>query len=523
MNSKEGRVIRKEAALQQASLLRRSITYRWRLLPSDAVGPYARALYEEGTSTSYFSLEVQTKPVFNVNTLAMVRSTEKLTCQKLSLASRRQHATVEVAVDEAGGGQQVHDDRTSTSRESKFSGSPSSTALLLLLLVICNVTPVDAQGQSGEVQHPQNSRKLNRTRRRLEREIQQLIQRADLSKEDKGRRLERLRSQLMHYQRAKVDPPAETSICQKREEESGGCVRQEKAKYQALFSSPIWSGPIDYTGPWGDEKQHMRDEEKDGHSSNRRNRNRIRRHLRTKIHRMERRSDLSDERRRAETEHLRSQLNRYQRPPRPKKEFTDRLRRERTSERKSSRVENGKRRKVQTERRYGDGLIVHYPIHRVMSGRRHGVWSDGTKYKGLHMKHQRDYMNRATPVKRDYLGYFKAYTQLILQESWVTQAHPRARRGLLSETFREEEAGQTSTSAWEPAPPFEGMIFDIGSSGALPSSRLSTGYQMELLHLDSGFYISVPKDVPLVRPPGENEQHTASQLEEEEVSQDKHA
>ena len=82
---------------------------------------------------------------------------------------------------------------------------------------------------------------------------------------------------------------------------------------------------------------------------------------------------------------------------------------------------------------------------------------------------------------------------------------------------------QTSMSAWEPAPPFEGMIFDIGSSGALPSSRLSTGYQTESLHLDSGFYISVPKDVPLGRPPGDNEQYTASQLEEEEVSQEKHA
>ena len=47
---------------------------------------------------------------------------------------------------------------------------------------------------------------------------------------------------------------------------------------------------------------------------------------------------------------------------------------------------------------------------------------------------------------------------------------------------------------------------------------------MESLHLDSGFYISVPKDVvPLGRSPEENEQHTGSQLEEEEVSQDKHA
>ena len=92
----------------------------WRLLPLDAVGPYAWALYEEGTSSSYsyFSPEVQTKPVFNVNALATVWTNKKLTCRKFSLALRRQHATVEVAVDEAGEGQHVHDDRTSTSRES---------------------------------------------------------------------------------------------------------------------------------------------------------------------------------------------------------------------------------------------------------------------------------------------------------------------------------------------------------------------------------------------------------------------
>ena len=108
--------------------------------------------------------------------------------------------------------------------------------------------------------------------------------------------------------------------------EGGGCLRQVKAKYQALYSSPIWSGSRDCTSSWGGEEHHMcgtevpakphtRHEvqarrnneveadapiwwllEKEGHSSNRRNRNRIRMNLRTRINCLERRTDLSDER-----------------------------------------------------------------------------------------------------------------------------------------------------------------------------------------------------------------------------------
>ena len=145
-----------------------------------------------------------------------------------------------------------------------------------------------------------------------------------------------------------------------------------------------------------------------------------------------------------------------------------------------------------------------------MSRRRHGVCSDGTKFRGLISKHERElereYRNRVTPVKWDYLSYFKAYTHLLLQQS-DSQEYPRSRRGLLSELFREEEAVQSSRSSWEPEPPVEGMIFDIGRSGALPSAHLATGYQVESLHLDSGFYISVPIDI----------------AEEEEDHQEEHA
>ena len=136
--------------------------------------------------------------------------------------------------------------------------------------------------------------------------------------------------------------------------EGGGCLRQVKAKYQALYSSPIWSGSRDCTSSWGGEEHQMRGTEvpakphtghrvqarrneevevdapiwwlleMEGHSSNRRNRNRIRRNLKAQINRLERRTDLPVGRIQAEAGKLRSQLNRYQRPPRPKKESIDR-------------------------------------------------------------------------------------------------------------------------------------------------------------------------------------------------------
>ena len=113
-----------------------------------------------------------------------------------------------------------------------------SMVLLLLILVLLPVTPVDAQRDSADCRsmisrasnqresvelqhskyrrnrHSKNRRNRNRIRRQLEKEIQSLKQRTELSKEDKGRRLERLQEQLQQYQRAKVDPPADKSVRQ---------------------------------------------------------------------------------------------------------------------------------------------------------------------------------------------------------------------------------------------------------------------------------------------------------------------
>ena len=88
-------------------------------------------------------------------------------------------------------------------------------ALFLALLVALNITPVgaqeaqeeskaeigeanpaDTQGEPGKQQHSTNRRNRNRIRRQLEREILCLKQRTDLSKEDRGRQLERLQMQL---------------------------------------------------------------------------------------------------------------------------------------------------------------------------------------------------------------------------------------------------------------------------------------------------------------------------------------
>ena len=60
----------------------------------------------------------------------------------------------------------------------------------------------------GSENYTSNRRRRNRDRRRLERELCCLRMREDQSKEDRGRRLEHLQSQLEQYQSAKVDPPA---------------------------------------------------------------------------------------------------------------------------------------------------------------------------------------------------------------------------------------------------------------------------------------------------------------------------
>ena len=60
----------------------------------------------------------------------------------------------------------------------------------------------------GSQNYTSNRRRRNRDRRRLEREQRSLRQREDQAKEDRGRRLEHLQSQLKQYQSAKVNPPA---------------------------------------------------------------------------------------------------------------------------------------------------------------------------------------------------------------------------------------------------------------------------------------------------------------------------
>merc|ERR1711923_701817 len=115
-----------------------------------------------------------------------------------------------------------------SNRMSSSTTTPStSMACILALLGLLNITPggaqeaqeettpeiskakpADVQEEPGEFRHSKNRRNRNRIRRRLEREILCLKQWADLSKEDRGRRLERLQMQLQQYQRAKVNPPA---------------------------------------------------------------------------------------------------------------------------------------------------------------------------------------------------------------------------------------------------------------------------------------------------------------------------
>ena len=60
--------------------------------------------------------------------------------------------------------------------------------------------------------------------------------------------------------------------------------------------------------------------EVEGHSSNRRNRNRIRKNLRKKLDGLKRRTDIPEDVKCAEMRKLESQLDHYQRPPKPMKQ-----------------------------------------------------------------------------------------------------------------------------------------------------------------------------------------------------------
>ena len=122
--------------------------------------------------------------------------------------------------------------------------------------------------------------------------------------------------------------------------------------------------------------------EVEGHSSNRWNRNRIRKHLRKKLDGLKSRTDISEDVKRAEMRKLESQLDYYQRPPKPMKQSFDW--RQRKCQGKHQLMPRGKGREsagrvtLRPGRRYGiPGSGVSYPIHRVMSSRRYGVSSEG--------------------------------------------------------------------------------------------------------------------------------------------------
>ena len=149
--------------------------------------------------------------------------------------------------------------------------------------------------------------------------------------------------------------------------------------------------------------------EVEGHSSNRRNRNRIRKHLRKKLDGLKRRTDISEEVKRAEMRKLQCQLDYYQRPPKPTKQSDWRQRQRQGKHQPTPRgkgLESAGRVTFRPGRRYGiPGSGVSYPIDRVMSRRRYGVSSDGDKFKGLAIKCEMEHRCRTSEVERDAWYY----------------------------------------------------------------------------------------------------------------------
>ena len=130
--------------------------------------------------------------------------------------------------------------------------------------------------------------------------------------------------------------------------------------------------------------------EVEGYSSNRRNRNRIRKHLRKKLGVLKRRTDISEEGKRAEMRKLESQLDYFQRAPKPAKQSNCRQKKCQGKQQPMPRgkgLESAERVTFRPGRRYGiHGRWVSYPINRVMSRRRYGVSSYRDKFKWLAMK-----------------------------------------------------------------------------------------------------------------------------------------
>ena len=63
-------------------------------------------------------------------------------------------------------------------------------------------------------------------------------------------------------------------------------------------------------------------------------------------------------------------------------------------------------------------------------------------------------------------------------------------------------------------------MFDICCSGAFCSVWPQWEIEVESIHLDSGYYIGVPKDIALGSPPGESEPEKSEQEKAEKEGQD---
>ena len=256
--------------------------------------------------------------------------------------------------------------------------------------------------------------------------------------------------------------------------------------------------------------------EAEGHSSNRRNRNRIRKHLWKKLDDLKRRTDLPDGVKREEMGKLEAQLSRYQRPPKPERQKLDWRRRKRKGEhhlkQRGKVLESAERATSRPGRRLGiPGSGVSYPVHRVMSRRRYGVTSDGDKFKGLTIHYELDERRRAREEERDawhyhatmaeldVVEYQRAYTHLVAHQRGIGACAPKRRGILVGEV--QESVDAVGLPSCEPPAPAIGVLFDFRQSSLCTAVHSAAGRAVESVHLDSGYYVYLPENIQLEADP----------------------
>ena len=121
-------------------------------------------------------------------------------------------------------------------------------------------------------------------------------------------------------------------------------------------------------------------------------------------------------------------------------------------------------------------------VHQIARGRRYGVVSHSSKHHGLR-PNIRGPLPKEKESYRDngYFEYHKVFTHSL------PPVH--------------EANNDTDDSRHVVSPPVDGVLFDIRRSGAFYSLWPSWETEAETIQLDSGYYIEVPKDITLGRPP----------------------